>query len=310
MIYDYWMHRRDDEFIREKLFAVKGVLEWYEKRIDAGQQMLGPMKWWNFVDWNEAFPNGVPDGATDGNSSVITLQYAYTLQEAAALFSYYKDSVAASHCAHLAEVLSAQTYKRCFNPLKGEMANTPRKATYSQHASIMGILTGSIPDSMVKAVMNHLLNDTSLSQCTFYYRFYLTRALKKAGMADLYYGSLKPWRDMVANGLTTFAENPDPARSDCHAWSASPVYDFLSTICGIVPGSPGFNSVEIRPALGELTEVKGSMPHPKGVIKVSLTRRGASGIKGEIELPPTTGGRFYWNGVERDLHPGRQEILL
>jgi hypothetical protein len=310
MIYDYWMHRKDDAFIRDKLFAVKGVLEWYEKRIDAKRQMLGPMKWWNFVDWNKAFPNGVPDGATDGNSSVVTLQYAYTLQEAAALFGYYKDSLAAGHYAHLAEVLCAQTYKSCFNPLKGEMANTPFKSTYSQHASIMGILTGSIPGSMAKGVMNQLLNDTSLSQCTFYYRFYLTRALKKAGMGDLYYGSLKPWRDMVANGLTTFAENPDPARSDCHAWSASPVYDFLSTICGIVPGSPGFNTVDIRPALGELKEVECSMPHPKGVIRVSLTRKGVKGVTGEIELPPTIGGRFYWNGVERDLHPGRQEISL
>jgi hypothetical protein len=134
--------------------------------------------------------------------------------------------------------------------------------------------------------------------------------LKKAGMADLYYSSLKPWRNMLANGLTTFAENPDPTRSDCHAWSASPVYDFLSTLCGIVPGSPGFNTVIIRPAMGELKEVRCSMPHPKGVIKVALTRKGATGISGEIELPPSTGGSFYWNGQMRNLRPGKQEINL
>lgn len=92
-------------------------------------------------------------------------------------------------------------------------------------------------------------------------------ALNKAGLANLYYASLKPWRDMVANGLTTFAENPDPTRSDCHAWSASPVYDFLSTICGIIPGSPGFETATIRPALGGLKEVHGSMPHPKALSK-------------------------------------------
>lgn len=310
MIYDYWMHRKDDDFIRQHLFAIKGVLDWFEKRIDPGKQILGPMEWWGFVDWNTRFPNGVPDGATDGNSSVLTLQLAYTLQEAAALFHYYDDTLAAAHYTRLANRLTGQTYQRCFDPVKGVMANTPEKRSFSQHASIMGVLTGSIPGSRAKDVMRHVLGDTSLSQCTFYYRFYLTRALKAAGMTDLYYSSLQPWRDMVASGLTTFAENPDPVRSDCHAWSASPVYDFLSTICGITPGSPGFQTVSIRPALGELKEVQGAMPHPNGMIKVSLRRKGMTGISGEIELPPSTEGVLYWNGARLPLHSGKQEIEM
>jgi alpha-L-rhamnosidase len=122
-----------------------------------------------------------------------------------------------------------------------------------------------------------ILYDTSLSQATFYYRFYLNRALKKAGMADMYYSQLTPWRGMIDNGLTTFAENPDPTRSDCHAWSSSPNYDFLATICGILPASPGFSSVRIEPALGELQQAKGIMPHPDGDITVSLQRKGKEG---------------------------------
>jgi alpha-L-rhamnosidase len=310
MVYDFWMHRTDDDLIRQNLFAIKGVLDWYEKRIDSAKGMLGPMNWWNFVDWNAHFPDGVPDGARDGNSSILSLQLAYTLQEAAALFRHYGDTAASGHYERLSKMLTAETYKWCYDVVRGEMANTPEKKSYSQHASIMGVLTGSIPDDQAKAAMNHVLHDSLLSQCTFYYRFYLTRALTRAGMADLYYSALQPWRDMIAGGLTTFAENPDPTRSDCHAWSASPIYDFLATICGIVPGSPGFGSVVIRPALGELREVHGSMPHPKGVIRVDLVRKGGSGISAVIELPPSTGGRFYWNGQERELHPGIQNINM
>jgi alpha-L-rhamnosidase len=310
MIYDYWMHRTDDAFIREKLFAVKDVLSWYEKRIDPDKSMLGPMTWWNFVDWNNRFPGGTPDGATDGNSSVITLQLAYTLEQAAELFNYYQDTAAASHYSQLAGMLATKTYQWCYDPVKSEMANTPGRSTFSQHASIMGVLTGSIPADQAPAVMNRVLQDSTLSQATFYYRFYLTRALVKAGMGGLYYSSLTPWRAMVANGLTTFAENPDPTRSDCHAWSASPIYDFLATLCGITPAAPGFSSVSIRPALGTLKEVHGSMPHPKGVIRVDLVRDGATGIRGEIELPPGTEGRFYWNGQEKELHPGKQAVVL
>jgi hypothetical protein len=304
MLYDYWMHRKDDAFIKDKLFAVKGVLHWYEQRIDASKGMLGPMLWWNFVDWNQAFPDGVPDGATNGNSSIISLQLAYTLQQAAAVFAYFSDTAAARHYTALADRLIRETYRHCFDVGRGEMANTPFKKTFSQHASIMGVLTGSIPAAQAKQVMERVLNDTTLSQCTFYYRFYLTRALKKAGMADLYYASLKPWRDMVANGLTTFAENPDPTRSDCHAWSASPIYDFLATLCGINPASPGFATVSIRPALGALREVRGAMPHPKGMIRVHFVRTGSGGVSGEIELPPGVSGKFYWAGREVALVGG------
>ncbi|UZJ65070.1 hypothetical protein OKW96_01940 [Sphingobacterium sp. KU25419] len=45
-------------------------------------------------------------------------------------------------------------------------------------------------------------------------------------MSDSYTDQLEPWKDMLALGLSTFSENPDPTRSDCHAWSSSPNYDF------------------------------------------------------------------------------------
>lgn len=310
MVYDYFMHRKDEAFVQRFLTPVRGVLDWYEAHMDKDKGMLGPMKWWNFVDWNLSFNGGVPDGADDGNSSIISLQYVYTLQQAASLFEHFGKNAEAAHYKTLAAEISSSVYRHCFNRTKGLMANTPEKISYSQHAGIMGVLTGSIPATEAKGVMNAVLTDTSLSQATFYYRFYLTRALKKAGMADLYYAQLKPWRDMLKAGLTTFAENPDPTRSDCHAWSASPNYDFLATICGIVPDQPGFSSVRIEPALGELQSVTGSMPHPDGTIRVSLQRKGAKGVTGEINLPLQLTGTFIWQGKAMPLKGGTQRINL
>ena len=310
MVHDYWMHRKDDVFTSNFLTGIRGVLDWYEKHIDSKKKMLGPMKWWNFVDWNTAFPMGTPDGAENSNSSIITLQYVYTLQQAALMFDYYGKHDEASHYKSLAAQLNSAVYQQCFDVTKGVMANTPTKNSFSQHASIMAVITGCIPEGERKTVMLHVLQDSTLSQATFYYRFYLTRALKNAGMANLYYSQLKPWRDMLKMGLTTFAENPDPTRSDCHAWSASPNYDFLATICGINPDKPGFSSVRIEPALGELNEIKASMPHPKGTISLNLKREGSTRIKGEISLPPGLTGKFIWAGKETVLGPGVQKIEL
>ncbi|WP_276482856.1 alpha-L-rhamnosidase C-terminal domain-containing protein [Paraflavitalea pollutisoli] len=309
MVYDYCMHRRDDAFTAQFLTGVEGVLNWYEKHIDTARQMLGPMKWWNFTDWNHAFPMGVPDGATDGNSSVITLQYVYTLRQAEALFRYFKKPYQAARYKKIATALAAGTYQACYDAGKQMMANTPQRNTFSQHAGIMGVLTGAIPTSQQQIVMKRVLSDTTLSQATFYYRFYLTLALKQAGMGQLYYAQLKPWRDMLRRGLTTFAENPDPTRSDCHAWSASPNYDFLATLCGITPSSPGFRTVEVKPQPGELQQVSGRMPHPGGEIAVELVRKGASGVQATVTLPPGVTGTFIWNGITSKLISGSNKIV-
>lgn len=310
MLHDYWMHRSDTAFVANFLVPVQGVLDWYEKRIDREKQLLGPMKWWNFVDWNLAFDGGTPTGANDGNSSIVTLQYVYTLQQAAELFEYFGRKNEAQHYRNLAATLAKNTYRQCFDHARGIMGDTPEKKAFSQHAGIMAVLAGAIPEKQIPAVMKQVLYNDSLSQATFYYRFYLTQALKKAGMADLYYSQLKPWRDMLGMGLTTFAEQPDPTRSDCHAWSASPNYDFFATICGIMPDKPGFAAVKIAPALGELTEANGKIPHPDGEISVQLKRKDKKGITAQITLPGKLTGTFVWNGKEVKLKGGSQTVEL
>lgn len=120
---------------------------------------------------------------------------------------------------------------------------------------------------------------------------------------------LKPWRDMVALGLTTWAEQPEPTRSDSHAWSAHPNFDFLTIVAGIRPKTPGFASVSIEPHLGGLGKVVSAVPTPKGVVEVNYVTS-TSGVSAEINLPPDVGGDFVWKGKTLSLHPGHQQFLL
>ena len=114
---------------------------------------------------------------------------------------------------------------------------------------------------------------------------------------------------MVADGLSTFAEKVGNARSDCHAWSSSPNYHFLSLVCGIMPADYGFKKVRIAPNLCGLQWVKGKMPHAKGFIEVSFKKDG-DGISGEIILPNGLDGEFEYRGKTQKLSSGKNVIKV
>jgi hypothetical protein len=113
---------------------------------------------------------------------------------------------------------------------------------------------------------------------------------------------------MLALGLTSTPENPEPTRSDTHAWAAHPNYGLLATVLGVRPASPGFHTVRIAPALGPLKHAEGTIPHPLGDIEVAFDRVGATGVRAIITLPPGLSGIFEWAGKGSPLHAGRQEI--
>lgn len=313
MIHDFWMNRDDPEFVKKHLNGIKNVLYWYHQQIDKNG-MLGPMDWWNFVDWSFGLWNGekpiggTPKGAIDGNSSIITLLYAYTLQNSAILFDAFGDTHQALQCRELSESLIKNTYKLCWSDERGLLADTPERSSFSQHANILAVLTGMFEKRDERSVMQKILHEGNMVQTAFNFKYFLVRAMVKAGMADDYLSLLGPWREMINLGLTTFAETPEPTRSECHAWSAHPNYDLLSTVCGIMPASPGFKTVNIEPHLGDLKFIECSMPHPRGDIVVKLKRDGEKGITGEIILPKGLSGKFLWEGKQKFLKEGKQTI--
>jgi alpha-L-rhamnosidase len=199
-------------------------------------------------------------------------------------------------------------YAHCYDKHRQLFSDTPEKRYFSQHANVLAILTDAIPRNEQPALMKRILSDKSLTRCTLYFNFYLMHALKKAGMADQYLEHLDVWKQMLAEGLTTFPEKAENPRSDCHAWSSSPMIEFLATVCGIEPAEPGFKSVKIQPYLGKLKEANGVIPHPLGSIEVKLKRKGAKGVTAEIKLPEGLTGTFLWNNEKIALKGGSQTI--
>jgi hypothetical protein len=148
-----------------------------------------------------------------------------------------------------------------------------------------------------------------MSEMSYYFRFYLNRALEHAGLGNLYLPQLPPWYNMLDLGLSTWAETPEPTRSDCHAWSASPNYDLLTIVAGIQPGAPGFKKVHIEPHLEGLHQLTASMPHPDGLIETSY-RLDGDHWTATVTLPPGVDGQFTWKNKVWPLHSGTQSLSL
>lgn len=308
MVSDYMMHCKDDEFIQKMIPSILEILNWYDERVESNG-MLGKLESWLFVDWVDEWQTGYPPLTKEKRySSVIGLQYVYTIQKAIEIFDAYGMPGIKKQWAQKAQITQKAILDNCWDEEKQMLADTPDKETYSQHANILAVLTKSYNTEKQKELIQRILSDKEISQTSYYFDFYKVEAMKKVGLGDMYVKTLSPLSNLIDNGLTTFPEKADPTRSDCHAWSASPAYYFFSLICGIVPDSPGFTSVMIEPYLGDLKWVEGTMPHKMGEIKVSLKKTGRNSIEGSIILPEGLSGKFKYNDVSVPLKGGENRI--
>lgn len=309
MVHDYWMHRDDEAFVKQFLPGIRSVISWFDEHLDEELDLLGPMPWWNYVDAAEGFERGTPPGSDDGNSIVISLQMLYVLEYAADLAEEFGREQDLSYYNGLIKRLRSAIPEQGWSSVRQIMADTPQQDSYSQHANVLAVLTGLVPQNEQDNLMRRIMNDNDLVQATYYFKFYLFRAMRKAGLGNEYLNQLGPWHEALKRGMTTFPEHPEPTRSDAHAWSSSPNYDFLATVAGIRPDSPGFSSVLIKPNPGNLEWIHASMPHPEGEITVDLVVKN-NRVNGTVILPEGVDGRFVWSGKEIPLKGGKQQITV
>lgn len=197
-----------------------------------------------------------------------------------------------------------------WDPQRGLFADTRDRRNYSQHVNVMAILTGIVEGDEARQVMARTLEDETLTQATIYFRYYLNQALRKAGLGDRLLDNMQVWDDQLALGLSTWAEQPEPSRSDCHAWGASPNIEFFRTLLGIDSDAAGFSSVRIAPSLGKLKDVSGSIPHPLGDVSVRYHVGKRGELHADISLPETVSGVFEWQGKRYDLRGGNQTLTV
>jgi hypothetical protein len=310
MVRDYWMYRPDPGPAKASIAGTRTVMDWFAK-YEQPDGLLKQLPWWSFVDW---VPSGtIPTYDAKGESCVTTLEYLGALEDAAALEKGLGDPLRAERYQVRAEHVRGGLYGQCWSDERGLLADTPDKKDFSQQANILGVLYDVVPKERRNQVLRQMLavepgtTPNGVLSASYYFRYYLARALEHTGTADLYLNSIDPWRKLLPLHFSTWPEIPGDTRSDSHAWTSHPIYDLLTLVAGIEPASPGFATVRIAPHMGALPSLTATYPHPEGTISVKYAREG-KGLNATITLPGKLSGSFVFNGKEWPLKPGLNTI--
>ncbi len=312
MIHDYWMYRNDEAFVKTKLAGIQQVL-WFFHKYQQADASLKNLPYWNFTDWcgTKGWDSGMAPFGKDGNSAALDLQLLWAYQLAAEMENSLGMKEYANQYAAAAMQLKQTIQKKYWDDSKKLFADTDDKDVFSQHTNSLAILTGVVNGADANALAKKIISDTSLTQATIYFKFYVYQALTKAGLGSDYLNWLDVWKKNLAMGMTTWAEISDinNTRSDCHAWGASPNIELYRIVLGIDSDSPGFKKIKIVPHLGSLTHASGTIPHPNGNISVSYEKMN-NNWKISITLPSNTLGYLLWKGKRYELRGGENSLTI
>jgi len=311
MLHDWWMYRPGSEPVRSALPGVRAVLGWFA-HYEQPDGLLHEVPWWSFIDWVQE-KQKTPTYDAHGESCMTTLEYLGALDDASSLEQNLGDPVLADRYRARATHVRSAIYDKCWSADQGLIADNPDKKIFSQQANILAVLYDVIPKEQQQALLRKILaiepgsTPEGVMSASYYFRFYLARALDHTGLADEYLQSLDPWRKLLPLHFSTWPEVPGDTRSDSHAWSAHPIYDMLTLVAGVEPASPGFASVRIAPHLGNLNSLTATFPHPEGPINIEYKRDG-SNLGATITLPGKLAGSFVYRDRTWPLAPGLNQI--
>jgi hypothetical protein len=310
MFQDYLMYGKDPEFLKSKLLGSRQILNYFISFVD-NDGSLKNLPGWSFTDWASDWRMGMAPTGKDGSTALLDLQLLLALQAGISLENTEGSQEYAQLYTKVADKMSATIKNKYWDTSRKLFSDTPDKKNFSQHTNSMAILAGLVDHQQANEIGKIMLADTSLTQTTIYFKYYLHLALAKAGMGNDYLNWLGIWNRNMELGLTTWGETSEveTTRSDCHAWGASPNIEVYRIILGIESAAPYFKKVQIQPNLGSIKKISGEMPHPAGKITVNYDNSG-KGLKAEINLPVGITGNFIWQEKSYPLNSGKNNLEL
>ncbi|ESZ94911.1 hypothetical protein SBOR_4703 [Sclerotinia borealis F-4128] len=303
MIEDHSLHFCDFKFVKQYLGTIDGILDHFSDHLNE-IGLVGQFEeegTWPFIDWvKEWFTParvsslGVPKAYFEtGAATVNSLVYAMALKSASVLCEALLRNDTANEYLDRANAIIRAVNEHCFDSsnglyLDGPGANCSRKR---------GIWTCKC------IICDIILHVPSRGQ--------------SRNLWEVWEELLGPWKMMLDQNLTTWAESESMVSSDCHGWSATPMYEIMREIVGIK--YPATNDDErclttiVEPKFDLVNQIKGTFVTGEGgSIDVSWENPGSVKLRSsnESRVKLILKGVFYDVKLVTEIDHSVESFLL
>jgi hypothetical protein len=301
-IHDYLQYTGDRDFVKQLYPRMQSLMDFCLSRRNSNGMMEGLAGDWVFIDWADFKMR------KSGEISFEQLLFCRSLETMASCADIIGDAENVTRYASLASDLKSKLFASFWSANKNAFVHNRENGIMSDQitpfTNMFAVLFDYLDAEKTKAVKDHvLLNPEALKITTPYMRFYELEALCILGEQNYVLNEIRDyWGGMLNLGATSFWEkyNPDETgtehlamygrpfgKSLCHAWGASPIYLLGKYYLGVKPEKEGYKEFSIRPVLGDMKWMEGSVPTPKGDIKVYMNKK-------QIKVSATEGEGFLY----------------
>lgn len=169
-------------------------------------------------------------------------------------------------------------------PVGAWLPPDPDADVYTRHTNILAVWAEIVTGTEAAGVLESVLNDSALPEPQPYFQHFLFDAFESAGLYESYApAQLELWRGMLADHPHTLREMW--GRGDySHAWGGTPLVQMSRRVLGVEPVAAGWSVLRLRPHPLGLAWARGTVPTPRGDLRVRWQREGTS-ILVQIETP-------------------------
>ena len=291
---------RDDKLMRKFARASDGLLETGGERKKGAKPGAA-----DIVDWPETERDGFEFRPVNAVVNAFFVRNLEEMRDIAAALG--KDGEARSFAADAIR-LRAAYQKTFFDSNCGLYVDGEGTSHTSIHANAAALAFGLVPSDHVDRVADWLVSRGMA--CSTYFSQYLLEALFAAGRDEAAIALMsargdRSWLGMMEFGATITMESWNmevkPNQDLNHAWSATPLSMISRFVLGVTPLEPGFAKVLVKPQIGRLSAVSGTVPTVKGPIKVTMRN---DVLHVETPVP----ARVIWKGGTYEMPIGTRDF--
>ena len=287
-IYDYYKFTGDTHFIQQVYPRMQTMMDYVLGRTNKNGMVEGQTGDWVFVDWADGYMD------KHGELSYEQVLFCKSLETMALCADLAKNTDDKAKYDGLAKALRSKLEPAFWNETKKALVHNrfdgKQQEQITRYSNMFAVFFNYLsPEKQQQIKKTVLMNDSVMNISTPYMRFYELEALCAMGEQKQVMKEMKDyWGGMIREGATSFWEKYNPTdkgtqhlamygrpygKSLCHAWGASPVYLLGKYYLGIQPVKAGYSEFAINPNLGGLKWMEGTVPTPKGEIKLFMDNK-------------------------------------